>query len=102
MLSSRRVGGSMRPTENETERSSGAQSPTVETNLRSLILIKMPVAQILRSFDEVGPLKISAHVGVPRISTLFRPSRTERFSFQLPVIDLLEFSHDLTRQFRVS
>ena len=35
----------------------GSLNRTVETNLRSLILIKMPVAQILRCFDEVGPAK---------------------------------------------
>lgn len=41
-----------------------------------------PVAQTLRNVRKISPRKISAHVGVPRISTLFRPSCAERFSFQ--------------------
>src|SRR5437660_6067769 len=73
--------------------------PPVETNLRSLILIMTPVAQMLRNVHELSSLKLTAHVRVPRIPTLFRPSRAERFSFQLLVHPLLEFSHDPTRQF---
>jgi hypothetical protein len=80
----------------------GSLNRTVETNLRSLILIRMPVAQILRSSTSLAPLKISVRVRVPRISILLRPSRAERFSFHYRYIGQLEFSHDLTRQFRIS
>ena len=50
---------------------------------------------------KLASLKISVHARVPRTSILFCPSRTERFSFHYRFIGRLEFSHDLTRQFRI-
>src|SRR5213080_4113825 len=35
----------------------GGLRRTVDTNLRSLIQIKMPLAQLLRSSDEIGPVR---------------------------------------------
>jgi hypothetical protein len=60
----------------------GCLNRTVETNLRSAILIELSVAQILRSFDEVGPAKnLCACPGSQNLDTLAPfPHRTIFFS----------------------
>jgi hypothetical protein len=60
----------------------GSLNRTVETNLRSLILIRMPVAQILRSFDELGSAKnLCACPSSQNLDTLAAfPHRTIFFS----------------------
>jgi len=63
----------------------GRLSRTVETNLRSPILIEMRVAQILRSFDKVGPAKnLCARPSSQNLDTL-APFPRRTIFFSLPV-----------------